>query len=56
MEEWKFRGKPGLVIVHMQEGIVGSLLSEERARDVRESDHIPVNRHCSEPFARKTFR
>jgi nicotinamidase-related amidase len=25
MSEWKFKGKPALVVLHMQEGIVGSL-------------------------------
>jgi nicotinamidase-related amidase len=40
MSEWKLRGKPALVVLHMQEGIVGSLLPKERAGEVRGSDHL----------------
>ncbi len=41
MNKWKLHGKPALIIVHMQEGIAGSLISDDRAREIRESDHIP---------------
>jgi biuret amidohydrolase len=41
MSQWKLNGKPALVVLHMQEGIVGSLLPEERVREVKESDHMP---------------
>jgi nicotinamidase-related amidase len=54
MNEWKLKGKPALVILHMQEGIVGSLLPEERAREVRESDHTPHQQALLKAFrARK---
>lgn len=41
MNDWKIKGKPALVILHMQEGMVGSSASGEPARDARASDHIP---------------
>jgi nicotinamidase-related amidase len=54
MDEWKLRGKAGLVILHMQEGIAGSLLpTEERVREVRESDHVPHQQALLKAFRTK---
>jgi nicotinamidase-related amidase len=55
MGEWKLNGKPALVIVHMQEGIAGSLISEERALEVRESDHIPHQQTLLKAFRAKNL-
>jgi nicotinamidase-related amidase len=53
MDEWKLNGKAALVIVHMQEGIAGSLISQDRAREVRESDHIPHQQALLKAFRAK---
>jgi nicotinamidase-related amidase len=55
MSEWKLNGKPALVILHMQEGIVGSLLPEERAREVKESDHTPHQQALLKAFRAKNL-
>jgi nicotinamidase-related amidase len=55
MDEWKLNGKAALVIVHMQEGIAGSLLSQDRAREVRESDHIPHQQALLKAFRAKNL-
>jgi nicotinamidase-related amidase len=41
VEDWKIKGKPALVILHMQEAIAGSLASGPIAQEVKDSDHIP---------------
>ena len=55
MDEWKLNGKPALVIVHMQEGVAGSLISEERALEVRESDHMPHQQALLKAFRVKNL-
>jgi nicotinamidase-related amidase len=55
MDEWKLDGNAALVIVHMQEGIAGSLISEERAGEVRESDHIPHQQALLKAFRAKNL-
>lgn len=55
MNEWKLHGKPALVIVHMQEGIAGALTQEDRARDVRESDHLPHQQRLLNAFRARSL-
>ena len=55
MDEWKIKGKPALVLLHMQEGIVGSLADDEAAQGVRGSDHLPYQQALLKAFRDKNL-
>jgi nicotinamidase-related amidase len=53
--EWKIEGKPALVILHMQEQVMGSFAPPDRAAIIKESDHIPHGQALLKAFRAKNL-
>ncbi len=55
MNDWQIKGKPALIVLHMQEGIMGSLSEIKTAREAEASGPLPHQQALLQAFRERNL-